>query len=98
MKLIDADKLLEKMSGHCDVCQYHCHRKHTSCGECDWHEAMSDVDDMDNVEPVRHGHWTKISPAGIYECSNCKNDVMTADIDVYKYCHRCGAKINEVSE
>ena len=51
-----------------------------------------------DVAPVKHGHWKKISPAGIYECSNCKNDVMTADIDVYKYCHRCGCKMDEVSE
>ena len=31
------------------------------------------------------------SPAGIYECSVCGQNVMTQDIDVYMYCHGCGA-------
>ena len=38
-------------------------------------------------EPVK---WVKISPAGIYECSGCGQNVMTSDIDAYKYCHGCG--------
>ena len=48
-RLIDADALLEKMSGHCDICKYHCH-KPSRCDNCDWHEAMDDVDDMDEVK------------------------------------------------
>ena len=43
--------------------------------------------------PVRHGRWKRISPARIYECSKCGQVVMTCDIDVYKYCHGCGAKM-----
>jgi len=39
------------------------------------------------------GKWIKISPAGIYECSECGQNVMTNDIDAYKYCHGCGAKM-----
>ena len=35
--------------------------------------------------------WVKISPAGIYECSNCKKNVMTSDIEAYERCHGCGA-------
>lgn len=37
--------------------------------------------------------WIKISPAGIYECSGCGQNVMTSDIDAYKYCHGCGKKV-----
>jgi len=48
-----------------------------------------------DVVPVRHGHWIKISPAGIYECSECGKNVMTSDIKVYEYCHGCGAKMDE---
>ena len=44
-----------------------------------------------DVALVRHGHWIKISPAGIYECSECGKNVMTSDIEAYKYCHGCGA-------
>ena len=44
--------------------------------------------------PVRHGRWIKISPAGIYECSECGKNVMTSDIEAYEYCHGCGARMD----
>lgn len=47
-----------------------------------------------DVAPVRHGHWIKISPAGIYECSECGKNVMTSDIEAYEHCHGCGAKMD----
>ena len=47
-----------------------------------------------NVAPVRHGHWIKISPAGIYECSKCGQNVMTSDIEAYVWCHGCGARMD----
>ena len=39
------------------------------------------------------GHWKRISPAKIYECSECGQNVMTDNIDCYKFCHCCGAKM-----
>ena len=53
-------------------------------------EMLMDVPSAD-VTPIRHGHWIKISPAGIYECSECGKNVMTSDIEAYEYCHGCGA-------
>lgn len=48
--------------------------------------------DLPSAEPERKtGKWTQISPAGIYECSECAQMVMTKDIGCYKYCHGCGA-------
>lgn len=47
-----------------------------------------------DVAPVRHGHWIKISSAGIYECSECGKNVMTSDIEAYEYCHGCGARMD----
>lgn len=45
-----------------------------------------------SVQPERkRGEWMQISPAGIYECSECAQMVMTKDISCYKYCHGCGA-------
>lgn len=41
------------------------------------------------------GTWLKISPAGVYECSICKQLVMTSDIDEYKFCHGCGTRMNK---
>jgi hypothetical protein len=39
------------------------------------------------------GEWKRISPAGIYECSECGQNVMTSDIECYKFCHGCGASM-----
>lgn len=47
-----------------------------------------------DVAPVRYGKWIKISPAGIYECSECGKNVMTSDIEAYEHCHGCGAKMD----
>lgn len=44
------------------------------------------------------GRWVKISPARIYECSECGQNVMTGDIDAYRHCHGCGAKMAESEE
>lgn len=40
-------------------------------------------------------HWKMISPAKIYECSECGQNVMTDDIECYKFCHGCGARMGE---
>ena len=42
--------------------------------------------------------WKKISPAGIYECSECGQNVMTMDIVAYRHCHGCGALMREYQE
>jgi len=63
------------------LCRYYYRRKETS-QICHYFELQG-----------KKGKWKKISPAGIYECSECKQDVMTCDIDVYHFCHRCGAKM-----
>lgn len=52
------------------------------------------INEVSSVEP-KMGHWIKISPAGIYECSQCGQNVMTGDIEVYAYCHHCGAYMKE---
>lgn len=41
------------------------------------------------------GKWIKISPAGIYECSECGKNVMTSDIKAYEWCHGCGARMEQ---
>lgn len=39
----------------------------------------------------KKGEWIKISPANIYECHVCGQNVMTNDIEEYRFCHGCGA-------
>ena len=50
------------------------------------------IEAIPSAEPV-HGEWVQISPARIYECSKCGQNVMTDDIESYKFCHGCGAKM-----
>ena len=53
-----------------------------------------DLRDLPPAQPERiKGHWVKISPANIYECSECGKSVMTNDICAYDFCHGCGADI-----
>lgn len=54
-------------------------------------EALDRVPAADVVGKT--GKWVKISPAGIYECNQCGQNVMTADIEAYKFCPNCGAKM-----
>lgn len=58
-----------------------------------WYLPLATIWSAD-VAPVRHGRWIKISPAGIYECSECGKNVMTSDIEAYEYCHGCGARMD----
>ena len=51
-----------------------------------------------NPQEPKTGHWIKISPAKIYECSECGRNVMTRDIWAYEFCHGCGAKMVEGSD
>lgn len=46
------------------------------------------------AEKPNTGYWVKISPAGIYECSECGKNIITDDIDCYDYCHGCGRKMS----
>ena len=44
------------------------------------------------------GHWIKITPSGIYMCSECEQNVLTGDIDAYHHCHHCGIKMINVPD
>lgn len=51
---------------------------------------------LQSEQPERKtGHWIKISPSCIYECSVCHQYVLTPDIDAYKFFHHCGADMKE---
>ena len=54
-------------------------------------QIFAEIPDADVVERSKRGEWVQISIAKIYECSVCGGNVMTDDIDLYWYCHQCGA-------
>lgn len=51
-----------------------------------------------NLKERPQGEWIKISPANIYECSECHQVVMTPDIKCYLYCHQCGTEMRVKDE
>ena len=54
-------------------------------------QAIDEV--LGAVKQPKRGKWIKISPANIYECSECGKSVMTDDICAYDFCHGCGAEM-----
>lgn len=70
---------------------------HDGCKDCRW-QSQSETEMpckqcMHNYtdEWQKKPHWKKISPADLYECSECGQNVMTQDIDAYNFCHGCGS-------
>lgn len=66
------------------------------CRACDIGTMLDAVEDYPAADVVvrKTGKWVKISPAGIYECNQCGQNVMTSDIEAYKFCHGCGAQMS----
>mgnify|MGYP007101828384 CR=1 FL=1 len=57
------------------------------------------LNELPYAQPERKkGEWIKISPANIYECSECGKNVMTDDISAYDFCHGCGAEMEGEAE
>lgn len=59
-------------------------------------QPIKALEQLPPIQPKR-GRWIKISPANIYECSECGKNVMTNDICAYDFCHGCGADMREVT-
>ena len=75
-----------------DICRAP-HMRNADCSDFEMAIMM-----LPPAQPERiKGHWIKISPANIYECSECGKSVMTNDICAYDFCHGCGAKMREVT-
>ena len=60
-----------------------------------WHyeQALSEIIEELEKADRPQGEWKRVSPAYIYACSECGGNVMTQDIECYKYCHQCGAEM-----
>ena len=63
-----------------------------------WAVSIVQIHNAPTIETRNKGHWIKISPANIYECSECGKNVMTGDISAYDFCHGCGAEMTEGKE
>ena len=56
--------------------------------------------EVDEAEPIRHGHWTRPRRPRTYErfCSCCGEKSWYCGIGDYNYCPNCGAKMDEVTD
>ncbi len=90
MRLVDADALKDKAND----------TDYMPTGK--W-LSLSDIDATPTIDPVKHGEWHKFDST-YYRCSNCggwlKYDSRSPEylkID-YKYCPKCGAKMDRNEE
>lgn len=52
------------------------------------------------VQPVIHGEWEKVTLA-LWKCSECGNEICSSEYGLsqyYKYCSKCGAKMDVKEE
>lgn len=83
----------------CGECAYYSMKKH-KCTRGFTAGMASDIFftdcDLPDVEIVKHGRWIRVI-AENYECSECKAAVWSGKanpISNYKYCWRCGARMD----
>lgn len=89
MRLIDADKLLERLP---KVDFEHDVKISKSGAIIDFSMLVLDSDVVDTV-PVRHGKWVR-DVLRYHHCSQClKIEIMTPYF-LKKYCPNCGAKMD----
>ena len=99
-RLIDADALNKALNDRVDAINEN-RRKGATLPNIAWFSGMACAESIVEAQPtvdavpVRHGKWIKIHPQDIYECSECHQNVMTSDIECYKFCHHCGARMDE---
>ena len=81
MRAIDADAMLARLEEW---------NTSDSTDKALYNFTLHRILEQPTIEPQRKkGHWIQISPAGIYECSECSKNVMTGDISAYDFCHGC---------
>ena len=81
-----------KLLQHCGA-EAHC-RHFISTHNCDGCNMMTALNmAIEALSEPKTGTWKKISSAIICECSECGRMVMTGDIESYKFCHGCGARM-----
>ena len=51
----------------------------------------------DGVASLRQrGMWIELVPNRLYKCSVCEQKIITGEIEKYRFCHGCSARMNNV--
>lgn len=100
-KLVNSDDLIKKLKEHFNfyVEAYDRIKNMPDIEKARIDEISNCIAAIVNEKPImkiKTGRWKRISPAVIYECSECGQNVMTGDIECYRFCHGCGAKMEGV--
>lgn len=68
MRLIDADAVISNIDAECnDLCEV---KDKELCEICFWNQAKKLINEVETIDPVKHGHWKMYGTA--YQCSVCK--------------------------
>lgn len=78
MRLIDGDKIREAV----EICH-----PYFPC----YYHVLSFIDDLQTIDPVRHGYWKYRKGWGRFVCSECSFE---SDSDSL-YCSCCGARMDK---
>ena len=95
MSVIVKDMIMPTQCLGCEFCSVFSN-EHITCDrrpDIGYYEPSGERPKWCPLKEQKKGKWIKISPEDIYECSECRKDVMTRDIAVYSFCHHCGARM-----
>ena len=100
-KLVNSDDLIKKLKEHFNfyVEAYDGIKNMPDIEKARIDEISNCIAAIVNEKPImtiKTGQWKRISPAGIYECSECGQNVMTGDIECYQFCHEKKKKMEGV--
>lgn len=80
---------------HYDCCHYHITEETSMTIE----ECSTGFLGKDDVAPVAHGEWIKISYTTLYKCSVCTDMIdMPYQKNLFNYCPKCGARMDGGNE
>lgn len=91
MRLIDADKLTERLAWYCKDCDSY---RGILCRACHIQDALDAIEDSPAVdaESVRHGKWVNMCECSV--CGRAYGPRNAVHIRHYHYCPSCGAKMD----
>lgn len=98
MRLIDADRLLEKLSENLEDFEMMISHKGRGIA-VGTSMAIDRVNEQPTIDPESlrpHGRWkqARYTEAPLYLCSECDNP----EYKQHKYCPHCGAKMEDIGE
>ena len=104
MRLIDADKLIEKLEALADSyfdinCSDFTIGVYNICRQQGVDAAIEVVKKQEPIDTVKHGEWVSYPTlTSFLRCNQCRNGIHWDDNKKPNYCPNCGAKMQQPKE